>query len=82
MEVLELTISILFAFLLIALIVLTIKLYGTIDRVNASLDEILIGLKKLNPIFNFIDITNKALINFKESFSLNINRVLSFFKRR
>ena len=54
-------------YLLVALIVLTIRLIHTLNRVNGMLDEINLKISKLDRVFHLVDLVtdNMALISDK-----------------
>ena len=68
MEVLPIILYILGSILLVVLIILGIKLIITMDKFNATLDDVQVKLKSLNGVFSIIDVTTDKLATITDKF--------------
>lgn len=76
-EVLLIIIYSLIAILLIVMIVFTIKLFGTLSRINKTLDEVNTKVEKLNGVFNIIDTTTDYLSLLSDKLVDKVTNVIS-----
>lgn len=69
--------------LVVSLIVLVIKLIKTLKKVDEVVDDVNLKVKKLDGIFNIIDVTADALSNFTDKFSFILTSAISsIFNRK
>ena len=76
-EVLLIIIYSLIAILLIVMIVFIIKLFGTLSRINKTLDEVNTKVEKLNGVFNIIDTTTDYLSLLSDKLVDKVTNVIS-----
>ncbi len=67
-ETLLIIIYCLIAILLVVLIVFMIKLFGTLNRVNKTLDDVNTKVEQLSGVFKIIDNTTDYLANLSDKF--------------
>ena len=76
-EVLLIIIYSLIAILLIVMIVFIIKLFGTLSRINKTLDEVNTNVEKLKGVFNIIDTTTDYLSLLSDKLVDKVTNVIS-----
>ncbi|MFI3307965.1 MAG: hypothetical protein R3Y21_05290 [Mycoplasmatota bacterium] len=82
-EFFQIIIYILLIVLLISTIILVIRLISTSKRVNVIVDDTENKLKKLNGIFDVVDMTSETISRITEvSVSLINDKIIGFFSKK
>lgn len=77
MDILTFIIYMLIVVLLVVFIAICIKLFTTIDKTNALLDDLQDKLDQVDPSIRIISNVSSALISFRESASYSLIKVAS-----